>query len=192
MAAQGDSERTGWWSTVPGIITAIAALITAITGLVIALNQTGIFQATLTPSSRKVPDTVYKTYSNPKYGYSVEYPTRLLSPTSSESSDDGQTFRSPDKTAMLRVLGRPVKRGTTIDTQFRDQQKSAEEHQRQITYKIQKDNWFIISGLEDDKIFYEKTIRTGDSDAELFLLYQERRSGLSNQIVEHISRSFTK
>jgi hypothetical protein len=93
---------------------------------------------------------------------------------------------------MLRVLGRPVKRGTTIDTQFRDQQKSAEEHQRQITYKIQKDNWFVISGLEGDKIFYEKTIRTSDSDAELFLLYQERRSGLSNQIVEHISRSFTK
>ncbi len=39
-----DSEkaRTPWWQTVPGMLTAAAAIITALTGLLIALHQVGV------------------------------------------------------------------------------------------------------------------------------------------------------
>jgi hypothetical protein len=33
-----------WWQTLPGILTAAAAIITAITGLVVALHQVGFFR----------------------------------------------------------------------------------------------------------------------------------------------------
>lgn len=32
-----------WWQTIPGILTAIAAIITAVTGLILALHQIGVF-----------------------------------------------------------------------------------------------------------------------------------------------------
>lgn len=38
-----DANPKSWWQTVPGILTAIAAIISAATALVAALNQTGIF-----------------------------------------------------------------------------------------------------------------------------------------------------
>jgi hypothetical protein len=42
--ATDPKEKTGtWWTSLPGIITALAALLTAITGLVVALNQVGLF-----------------------------------------------------------------------------------------------------------------------------------------------------
>ena len=38
-----ESDRTGsWWKTLPGVLTAIAALLTAATGLVAILSQTGV------------------------------------------------------------------------------------------------------------------------------------------------------
>ena len=35
-------SKTPWWQTVPGILTAAAAIITAVTGLVVALHQIGL------------------------------------------------------------------------------------------------------------------------------------------------------
>ena len=44
-------EKKSFWTTLPGIVTALATLITAIAGLVAALNSTiGLFPAKVTPS----------------------------------------------------------------------------------------------------------------------------------------------
>jgi len=37
------SKPQSWWQTLPGILTAVAAIITAATGLIVALNQAGVF-----------------------------------------------------------------------------------------------------------------------------------------------------
>lgn len=36
------SESQNWWTTVPGLLTALAGIITAATGLILALHQTGV------------------------------------------------------------------------------------------------------------------------------------------------------
>lgn len=38
-----DEKKTSWWSTLPGILTASAAVITAVTGLILGLGQLGVF-----------------------------------------------------------------------------------------------------------------------------------------------------
>lgn len=40
--APAPGKGHGWWSTLPGILTAAAAVLTAVTGLVVALNQAGV------------------------------------------------------------------------------------------------------------------------------------------------------
>ena len=43
MSGDPEPESKGWWQTLPGLLTAAAAIITALTGLLVALHQTGLF-----------------------------------------------------------------------------------------------------------------------------------------------------
>ena len=38
-----DEKPTSWWATLPGLLTAAAAVITAVTGLLLGLGQLGVF-----------------------------------------------------------------------------------------------------------------------------------------------------
>jgi hypothetical protein len=199
-----ENERASWWTTLPGIVTAVAGLLSAIAALIVALNQTGMLKhqanvgqerASRTPDVSGVPPTTsyhFRKYTNAKFGYSISYPEGLFVPIPSESSDDGQTFRSPDKRALLRVLGRYIDPATTIERMFQADQKSGAEHNRQITYRVQRQNWFVISGLEGNKIFYQKSILTGNSVANMFVLYDETLNTIFDPIVDRVSRSFTR
>ncbi|MGB6743936.1 MAG: hypothetical protein WBE38_09765 [Terracidiphilus sp.] len=43
MSQDQQSESKAWWQTLPGLLTAGAAVLTAFTGLLVALNQMGVF-----------------------------------------------------------------------------------------------------------------------------------------------------
>jgi len=43
MTDHNDASGGSWWSSLPGILTAIAGIITALTGLIVALHQIGFF-----------------------------------------------------------------------------------------------------------------------------------------------------
>ena len=46
MSGDAETESKGWWQTLPGLLTAAAAIITALTGLLVALHQTGLLNRT--------------------------------------------------------------------------------------------------------------------------------------------------
>ena len=41
MAENAQTDSKSWWQTLPGVLTALAALVTAVSGLLIAVHQTG-------------------------------------------------------------------------------------------------------------------------------------------------------
>jgi hypothetical protein len=43
MSQDKESDSRGWWQTLPGLLTAGAAIITALTGLLVAVHQAGFF-----------------------------------------------------------------------------------------------------------------------------------------------------
>jgi len=45
------AKSQSWWQTLPGILTAVAAILTASTGLILALNQAGVFSRASTSAS---------------------------------------------------------------------------------------------------------------------------------------------
>ena len=45
-------QKTGWWQTVPGLLTAAAAFIAALTGLLTGLNQLGVFERAREPAEQ--------------------------------------------------------------------------------------------------------------------------------------------
>lgn len=73
-----EGRRAGWWSTVPGVMTAIAALITAATGLLLGLNQVGWLSASSTPqtsaASTRAPTVAHLASSSSVAGASGSAP----------------------------------------------------------------------------------------------------------------------
>jgi hypothetical protein len=55
---QPESESKGWWQTLPGLLTAGAAILTAFTGLLVALNQMGLFHRAHAPASAQSATSV--------------------------------------------------------------------------------------------------------------------------------------
>ncbi len=55
-----DRDNSGWWKTLPGVITAVTGLLTAIAGLLVALHQTGLIggDATQTGVTQGAPAIV--------------------------------------------------------------------------------------------------------------------------------------
>ncbi len=44
-----EKSKSSWWQTLPGVMTAVAAVITAVAGLLVTLNQIGVFGTTVAP-----------------------------------------------------------------------------------------------------------------------------------------------
>lgn len=59
------SKSQSWWQTLPGILTALAAIITAATGLFVALNNAGVFSRDSKLASPTPTPTVTSSASTP-------------------------------------------------------------------------------------------------------------------------------
>ena len=59
-----EPRSTGWWRTVPGMLTATAGFVTAITGLIVVLNQAGFFER----DNQKIPKTTESMQITSKHG----------------------------------------------------------------------------------------------------------------------------
>jgi hypothetical protein len=57
MGGDPEPESKGWWQTLPGLLTAAAAIITAVTGLLLALHQTGLFNRSAPAQTQSASQT---------------------------------------------------------------------------------------------------------------------------------------
>jgi hypothetical protein len=82
-------KSTGWWQTLPGILTATAGILTAIGGLIVAFQQAGFFDRasqkarqvqneTVTPPKiTETPGTIPSSTNPPPTGQTAPYPLGL-------------------------------------------------------------------------------------------------------------------
>ena len=61
---------------------------------------------------------------------------------------------------------------------------------KKITYKVSRSNWFVISGYENENIFYEKTIFRNDEFMTFEIEYPKDQKSIFNPIAAKISKSF--
>jgi hypothetical protein len=137
-------------------------------------------------------DAVYETYTNPRFGYAIDYPSDVLYPQGESDNGDGQRFLSKDADASLLVYGANNVLGESLDDRFREDSRGGTEDDptKVVTFKVAKKNWFVVSGYKSGKIFYQKTISGDDRFNTFYLEYDEDQRGLYDPIAEHISKSF--
>ena len=129
----------------------------------------------------------YRTYANARYGYSIAYPVGILVPQGEADNGDGQKFLSKDGSAMMLVFG-----SNRMDRSLEDEYQSAQagEGNRNVVYKVLKKDMFVVSGTENGKIFYQKTLLRGDVFKTFIIEYDESQRATFDSITARVARSF--
>lgn len=115
------------------------------------------------------PQDDYATYCNGKFGFCIKYPKSFGKPKES-GSGDGATFTSKDKKAELRAWGNLA----VEDLDKLEQQLDEATQNLNVTYKVVKDTWFVVSGTDSSgAVVYRKTVKkkidfNGDAGTPVF------------------------
>lgn len=100
-----EEKPNSWWGTLPGLMTAAAAVITALTGLLIGLGQLGVFDAGRSGSVSGPPTAVgpsqpgaaTQTGNSPRNGNSQQSGSPAADPGTSPDGSPGWTVTLPDQ-----------------------------------------------------------------------------------------------
>lgn len=134
----------------------------------------------------------YQTYSNARFNYSIDYPANLLIPQGEAPNGDGQIFASRDQEARMIIYGTHNVLEQTIQDLFKKESQDASSRQitKKVTYKRQKDNWFVVSGYIGPKIFYQKTFLSNDMFKSFYIEYPQNQRHLYDPILSRLGSSF--
>lgn len=145
----------------------------------------------LLASSFAVADS-YETYHNERYDYSIEYPKDVLYPQGEADNGDGQIFLSKDARAQLSVYAHFNALEQTIEEAYREQSRGGQpdDPNKVVTYKVLKDDWFVVSGYREGKVFYQKTILRDDIFKTMLFTYDEAEKAVYDGITKRLAASF--
>ena len=130
--------------------------------------------------------TNYKTYSNARFSYSIAYPSDLLAPQGEADNGDGQVFSGDE--AEMRVYGSNMLLNETLLKEFNA---AVKEYGSDVTYKTYRKNFFVVSALNNGRIFYRKTIvQPGGSFITFLIEYDESKRDVYDKAVTKMVKSF--
>lgn len=129
--------------------------------------------------------TEYKLYTNERYGFSIKYPSFFLM-GELPANGDGITMHSPDNSVELTVFGSNNVFNETAASSYNKLTKESSN----ITYKTQQGNWYVVSGIEGDKIFYEKYVVGNGSINAFIIKYPSSKTKEYDSTVNVLNSSF--
>ena len=129
----------------------------------------------------------YQTYNNARFAYSISYPANLLVPQGEAENGDGQTFRSKDGGAEMRVWGQYNVNNESLRSAF-DQ--AVNQLGSGVSYKVMRPGWFVVTALVDGKIRYRKTMLRRDVFKTFEIEYHESQKATYDPVTARISKSF--
>src|ERR1700737_4664581 len=133
----------------------------------------------------------YRTYHNARFDFSISYPADLLIPQGESDNHDGQKFRSRDGRAEMLVYGLHNALNQTLRQLYAEETNPSADHpHRTVSYKTLKGNWFVVSGIEDGKVFYQKTMMSRGLFKTFRIEYDESEKGLYNPLTTQMVHSF--
>lgn len=146
---------------------------------------------TLLLVSWSVAQKGFKTYSNDRFFYLVEYPADIFKMQAAPTNNDGRTFRSKDGTAEMRVWGQFNALGRNLLEEYEESLKKCGKAQ---AYKAFRERYFVLSCTVRNRIFYQRTIHRGRTGPEIFFTltieYPKSQKRKFDPLVTRISRSF--
>ena len=132
----------------------------------------------------------YRTYHNARFDYSISYPANVLTPQGESENGDGQKFLSKDGRAEMLVYGSNNSLDQTLLQVYESETSRTEHPNRRVTYRVRRGDWFVVSGIEGGKIFYQKTFLRKGVFKTFRLEYEEGAKQTFDPITSRIAGSF--
>jgi|GEM_PF-1350474 len=140
----------------------------------------------------------YDQYCNGRFNFCIDYPPQLMDIQPESENGDGCIFKNKKSEECLRVYGRynadVEGNAVTIAEQFKtdlaSKNTSRSGGNSSVSYQKLGHDFFVISGMENGKIYYQKTILKNDFFAYAILRYEEDEKVLFDKISEQIFKSF--
>mgnify|MGYP006233676781 CR=1 FL=1 len=139
-----------------------------------------------------VPLADWKSYHNERFDFCVSYPANFLTPQGEAENHDGNSFANANGSSEMRASGiynaldetaaEAYERATENDRYY--------DEERVITYKRQKDNWFVASGKYNESIFYARTTLVRDTFYTLYFEYHSSEENKFSEIIKRNTRVF--
>lgn len=152
--------------------------------LVMTLSLTSIAAGLAAPARGK---DVYRTYANARFNYSISYPSNLLTPQGESANGDGQVFRATDGSAEMRVYGRYNVNKETLRGSFLE---VSREWGDGVTYKVIRQDWFVVTVLVNGKVHYQKTMLRRGVFKTFEIEYDSSRRATYDAVTTRIAKSF--
>ena len=131
----------------------------------------------------------YSTYCNSRFGYCVGYPEGILYPQPERDNSDGTAFKNKSGQNILTVYGVFDGVGKSLSTLFKEDISEFKSTNKTLTYKRLGKSFFVLSGYNKSKIFYQKTILRGGVTANAVMVYDRKDKALYDQVSEQVNRS---
>jgi len=139
--------------------------------------------------STAVRAETWLTYQNDRYGTTIDYPGSFK-PDPPPDNDDGRAFKSADgaRFSVSASYG-------GIDSDLAAYRAFIVKHRdagQAVTYQTSGRNWFVLSGTQGDRVFYERHMLShGGAMTEDFVIsYPAAAKTAYDPIVVRMSKSF--
>ncbi len=159
-----------------------------LSGIFILCQVLGVYLV----ADARVAQEKYSTYSNARFSYAISYPPGLLTPQGEPDNGDGQKFLSRDGQVEMIVYGSENASDHSLRDLYNSQlrREGNDKSIRQVTYKVLKGNWFVVSGYEGDRVYYQKTIFSGGIFKTFRIEYDKSRADVFDKVTKKIAASF--
>lgn len=109
------------------------------------------------PEAQAQSRVTWTNYQNPRFGFTLSYPSSVFTPQPPPESGDGQTFLADGGRAKIVVYA------TLNDERFspQDYRKTILKEfggYEQMDYSPTGKTWFVLSGYRGDSIYYQKVM----------------------------------
>ncbi len=132
----------------------------------------------------------YSTYHNVRFGYSVLYPSNLVSPRAESQNGDGRVFKSGDGQATLTVWGENNVFDRSLKAQMNAARSDWVKDKGHVTYWKMGSGFYVLSGLTGNQIFYEKTVPIQGGFATMLWQYPKSQKSKFDSAVTHSTQAF--
>lgn len=135
---------------------------------------------------------VWDFYHNQRFDFCLEYPSNFLTSKGESENHDGNTFVNANGSSEMRASGIYNALDETVAEAFEraTENENYYDEEKKITYKSQKDNWFVISGNYNESIFYVKSILVEDTFYTLYFEYHSSEAHKFDEIIKRTTKDF--
>ena len=133
----------------------------------------------------------WHTYSNPRYGFSLQYPRHLFAEERTSEAGDGQLFVAKNGDARL-LVGTLSNASKFTPAGYQGYVARHSYPDYRIGYRRLGGSWFALSGEKDGQIFYEKAMFScgGQRINSFAVIYRSDQRHIFDRIVERIEDTF--